>query len=115
MLALHDLFNKQATFSVGFIFDEDRAAEFESGMGYGDVYYINPIQIVKQDNSNSRSMAKRWKFTPAGRWAILSKALHEYVHGAVGLHGHDELYSSHLTELTGVVLKERQRFNRCFI
>ena len=114
MLALHDLFNKQATFSVGFIFDEDRAAEFESG-AYGDVYYINPIQIVKQDNNNSRSMAKRWKFTPAGRWAILSKALHEYVHGAVGLHGHDELYSSHLTELTGVVLKERQRFNRCFV
>jgi len=114
MLALHDLFNKEATFSVGFIFDEDRAAEFEHGT-YGDVYYINPIQIVKQDNNNSRSMAKRWKFTPAGRWSILSKALHEYVHGAVGLHGHDELYSSHLTELTGVVLKERQRFNRCFV
>lgn len=110
LLALHDLFNKEVTFSVGFIFDEDRDAEFERGV-YGDVYYINPIKIVKQDNTNSRSMAKRWKFTSAGRWAIVADALHEFVHGAVGLHGHDELYSSSLTELTGVVLKERQRFN----
>jgi len=115
MLALHDLFNKEATFSVGFIFDEDREAEFEHTTNYGDVYYINPIQIVKQDNNNSRSMAKRWKFTAAGRWAILADALHEFVHGAVGLHGHNELYSSKLTELTGVVLKERQRFNKCFV
>lgn len=115
ILALHDLFNEQATFSVGFTFDEDNEAEFESNADYGDIYYINPIQIVKQDNTNSRSMAKRWKFTSAGRWAILSDALHEYVHGAVGIHGHDELYSSKLTELTGVVLKERQKFNRCFM
>jgi hypothetical protein len=115
MLALHDLFGKKVEFSVGFIFDEDRAAEFESGVGYGNVYYINPITIIKQDSSNSRSMAKRWKFTPAGRWSILAKAVHEYVHGAMGLSGHDELYSSTLTELMGVVLKERQRFNKCFV
>ena len=114
MLALHELFDKKAEFSVGFIFDEDRAAEFESGTGYGDVYYINPITVIKS-SSNSRSMAKRWKFTPAGRWSILAKAVHEYVHGAMGLHGHDELYSSTLTELMGVVLKERQRFNKCFV
>ena len=115
MLALHDLFGKKVEFSVGFIFDEDRAAEVESGVGYGNVYYINPITIIKQDSSNSRSMAKRWKFTPAGRWSILAKAVHEYVHGAMGLSGHDELYSSTLTELMGVVLKERQRFNKCFV
>lgn len=114
MLALHDLFNKKAEFSVGFVFDEDKEAEFEN-RDYGQVYFINPITVVRQDNSNSRSMAKRWKFTPAGRWAILADALHEFVHGALGMHYHDELYSSTLTSMAGVLLKERQRFNRCFV
>jgi len=115
LLTLHKLFNKEASFSVGFIFDEEsREAEFENGV-YGSVYYINPIKIVKQDNSNSRSMAKRWKFTSAGRWAILADALHEFTHGAIGIHGHDELFSSTLTEMTGVVLNKRQTFNSCFV
>ena len=114
MLALHDLFDKKADFSVGFIFDEEREAESENG-NYGQVYFINPISIIKQNGSNSRSMAKRWKFTPAGRWAILADALHEFIHGALGLHYHDELYSSTLTTMAGVLLKERQRFNRCFV
>ena len=114
MLALHDLFNKKAEFSVGFIFDEDNEAQFED-RDYGQVYFINPISIVKQGESNSRSMAKRWKFSPAGRWAILADALHEFVHGAIGLHYHDELYSTTLTTMFGVVLKEKQRFNRCFV
>lgn len=114
MLSLHELFNKQREFSVGFIFDPDVEAEYERGE-YGDVYFISPTSIIKQDSSNSRSMAKRWKFNPSGRWALLSRALHEFVHGAAGMSGHGEDYSSTLTDLTGVVLKERQRFNKCFV
>lgn len=115
MLALHDLFGKEATFSVGFIFDESREAEYECTHEYSKVYYINPISIVKQDNSNSRSMSKRWKFNAAGRWAIVADALHEFVHGTMGLSAHDECYSSTLTQMTGVILRERQKFNRCFV
>jgi len=114
MLTLHDLFNKKAEFSIGFIFDEDHEAQFED-RDYGQVYYISPITITRQGSSNSRSMAKRWKFSPAGRWAILADALHEFVHGAIGLHYHDELYSTTLTSMMGVVLKEKQRFNCCFV
>lgn len=114
MLALHDTFNIDAEFSIGFIFDEDNEAQFEA-REYGQVYYINPITIQRQGHSSSRSMAKRWKFTPSGRWAILADALHEFVHGAIGLNYHDELYSTTLTTMMGVLLKERQRFNRCFV
>ncbi|MFA5379332.1 MAG: hypothetical protein WC455_26485, partial [Dehalococcoidia bacterium] len=89
--------------------------EFERNDEYGDVYYVNPITIIKQKGSNSRSMAKRRKFNAAGRWAIVADALHEFVHGAIGLSGHDELYSSTLTEMMGVVLKEHQQFNKCFV
>jgi hypothetical protein len=112
LLAVHELFNKEAEFSVGFIFDEEHEAQLDNS-DYGTLYLINPAVIVKQNNSNSRSLAKRWKFTAAGRWAIVSDALHEFVH-ANGLMAHDELFSSKLTEMTGVVLCERQRFNSCF-
>jgi len=115
LLTMHDLFNKQGEFSIGFVFDEMAAAEFEFTPKYGDVYYINPVAIKKQKGTNSRSMAKRYKFNAAGRWAIVADALHEFVHGAIGLEGHDELYSTMLTELTGVVLREKQRFNCCFV
>jgi hypothetical protein len=115
LLKLHEIFKHKATFSVGFILDDDSAAEFECNREYGDVYYVSPITIVKQKESGSRSMAKRRKFNAAGRWAIVADALHEFVHGAIGLSGHDELYSSTLTEMMGVVLKEHQQFNKCFV
>jgi hypothetical protein len=60
-------------------------------------------------------MSKRWKFNAAGRWAILADALHEFVHGAIGFRYHDELYSTTLTTMMGVVLKERQKFNCYFV
>ncbi len=115
LLGLHDLFNKQSAFSVGFVFDESHEAQFERRSEYGPVYYINPITVVKQKASGSRSLSKRWKFNTAGRWAILADALHEFVHGAIGLHYHDEYFSTTLTEMTGVLLRERQRFNKYFV
>ncbi len=113
LLALHELFGKQAEFSVGYIFDEDREAEYESKGHYGEVYYLNPITIVRQHNSLSRSFAKRWKLTSAGRYAILSDAVHEFVHG-LGLSGHDEIYSSKLTETMGIVMANIKKFAPCF-
>lgn len=112
LLAVHELFNKPAEFAIGFIFDDEREAEYEVG-DYGTVYYVNPITIVKQNSSNSRSMSKRWKLTPAGRFAILATAVHEFVHHT-GYGPHDESYSNMLTSMMGVVLANIKRFHRCF-
>jgi len=113
LLTMHELFDKEAAFSVGFIFDEDREAEFEGAGEYDQVFYLNPVTVVKQCTSNSRSFAKRWKLTPAGKYAILSDAVHEFVH-SLGYGGHDECYSSKLTELMGVVMANIKKFYPCF-
>jgi hypothetical protein len=112
LLAIHELFNKPVEFAIGFIFDDEREAEHEVG-DYGTVYYVNPITIVKQNNSNSRSMSKRWKLTSAGRFAILAAAVHEFVHHT-GYGPHDEGYANMLTSMMGVVLANIKRFHRCF-
>jgi hypothetical protein len=113
LLVLHELFGREASFSVGFIFDEDREAEYEGAGEYDQVFYLNPITVVRQGNSSSRSFAKRWKLTPAGKYAILSDAIHEFTH-SLGYTGHDECYSSKLTELMGVVLTNIKKFYPCF-
>ena len=112
MLKLHQVFKQDSEFSVGFVFGDTQEACTEDHHKYGRVFYINPITVVKQSHSNSRSLKKRWKLTPAGRWAILADAVHEFAH--LYCSNHDENYAAHVTELFGVVLKERQAFNACF-
>ena len=114
LLTLYELFNKTDEFSVGFVFGEETEAEFDDSQ-YGNVYLINPVIIKKQGKSKSRSMTRRYKFNAAGRWSIVANALHEFVHGAMCLTTHNELFSSTLTDAIGVVLNEKKRFNHCFV
>lgn len=111
LLELHTIFGKGDTFSIGFLFDAENAAECESTGKFGKVLYINPAVIVSQLNSQSRSLKRRWNFTPAGKYAIMAIALHEYVH-ADGYNGHNEEYSSQLTTLQGVLMARMKNVHK---
>lgn len=110
MLEMHRLFDREAEFSIGFIFDDSTEAEFEQG-DYGLVYYLNPCKIIEQDSSRSKSFKKRFKLTDRDKLIMIG--LHEFIH-CLGYGWHDERYSCKFTDLAGVVLKERRRFNWCF-
>ncbi len=112
LLAIHSFFRRDAEFSVGFLFDGNDEAQHERG-AYGTVFYINPVVIVKQTNSMSRSMKKRWNLTPAGKYAMLSVVAHEYVH-ALGYSPHDEDYANKLTEVEGIVMANMKKFTPAF-
>jgi hypothetical protein len=110
LLQLHKLFESNGEFSIGFVFDEDAVAQFESGK-YGFVYYLNPARVVTQVSSNSRSFKKRFKLTD--RDALIAVAAHEYVH-SLGFDIHDESYASKFTYVFERVLAARKSFNWCF-
>jgi hypothetical protein len=101
MLQLYRLFEKNGEFSIGFVFDDECEAQHEN-KDYGRVYYLNPCV---------RNFRKRFKLTERDR--ILSIAVHEFVHG-LGYSGHDESYAGKLTDVFGVVMKNRKLFNWCF-
>lgn len=114
MLEMHRLFDREAEFSIGFIFDEGEtgATEAECEQGdYGLVYYLNPCRIVEQQASYSKSFKKRFKLTERDR--IIAIGAHEFVH-ALGFGWHDERYANRLTDVLAVVMKNRKRFNWCF-
>jgi len=111
LVELHRLFDHEADFALGFIFDETAEAEFEN-FDYGKVYYLNPAKVVEQSSSNSKSFKKRFQLTERNR--LLMIALHEFVHG-LGLGPHDEDYANRLTDMAWKVLDERKRFNWCFV
>jgi hypothetical protein len=110
LLQLHKIFQIESSFSVGFIFG-DHEAMFESNEIYGAVYYLNPCQIVKQNNSVSRSLKRRFKLTERDR--ILAIAVHEFVHG-LGNKYHNEEYACILTDTFAKVMQYRNSFNWCF-
>lgn len=111
MVELHRLFDHAAEFGVGFVFEDgDVAAQHEKG-DYGRVYYIAPAVVVEQNSSASKSFKKRWKLTDRNQ--LLSVAAHEFVHG-LGYDWHCESYASKFTEVVGVVMDNRKRFNWCF-
>jgi hypothetical protein len=110
MVEMHRLFDAEAEFSIGFVFDEESEAEFENG-GYGQVYYLNPCKIKEQKYSYSKSFQKRFKLTERGR--LIAIAAHEFVHG-LGMGWHDESYANKLTDVLGVVLSSSSRFAWCF-
>jgi len=114
VLGMHQLFDREAEFSIGFIFDDDSngasEAEFERG-DYGDVYYLNPCKVVEQSHTYSKSFKKRFKLTERDRLIMIG--LHEFIHG-VGNGWHDESYANKLTDMAAVVMKNRKKFSWCF-
>jgi hypothetical protein len=115
MVELHRLFDVEAEFSIGFLFDDgdevSTEAEHENG-DFGQVYYLNPCVVVEQSYTCSKSFRKRFKLTERDRLIMI--ALHEFVHGGMNLGWHDERYANRLTDMAAKVLKERKRFNWCF-
>lgn len=114
VLEMHRLFDHEASFSVGFIFDDGdiscTEAQFENG-DYGKVYYLNPAVVAEQRYSMSRAFKKRFKLTERDR--LIAIAAHEFVHG-LGYGWHDERYANQLTDILAKVMKHRKRFNWCF-
>ena len=108
---MHQIFEHEAEFAVGFVFDQDEEAQFEDGQ-YGKVYYVNPVAVVEQTMSNSRSFRKRFKLTERDR--LIAIAAHEFVHGGIGLLYHDESFASKQTDVMATVMKHRRQFNWCF-
>jgi hypothetical protein len=117
LLELHRLFEHEAEFALGFLFEEPDDGEGEGIIGqyeqteeFGKVYYIAPARVVKQA-SGSRSWRKRLKLSQRN-W-LLAIAAHEFVHG-LGFSQHTEEYAARLTEVMRTVLDNRARFNWCF-
>lgn len=104
LVALHQIADHEASFSIGFIFSTDCAAEFEHGR-FGKVYYINPC-----DPSDGKF---RLRYTAKDRHRIIASAAHEFTHG-LDFDYHNEEYSTKLTEVMGLVIQNMRRFNRCF-
>lgn len=114
VLEMHRLFDHESSFSIGFLFDGGDVgateAEYEKG-DYGEVYYLNPAEVVEQTRTYSKSFKKRFKLTERDR--LISIAAHEFVHG-LGYGWHDERYANKLTDVLAKVMKHRKRFNWCF-
>jgi hypothetical protein len=110
LIVAHELVHKDApsSFSVGFVFSEDVEALYER-RNSEVVYYLNPCKIV-QDSTSTR-FKKRFLLTEKER--IISIAVHELVHG-LGFDYHDEEYCIKFTEMMGIILKHRTKFNPCF-
>lgn len=120
MVELHALFEKPGAFSIGFIFDEDDPDDgategmHETRDRIGHIYYIAPCKVERVNNGvkdDSRKLVPRW--TRSDKWAILSVAAHEFVHGE-GYDRHNEGYANRLTDVFGEILANRTRFNHCF-
>lgn len=111
LLTLHRIFEHEAEFAIGFVFDQDEEAQFEDGQ-YGKVYYVNPVTVVEQTMSNSRSFRKRFRLTERDR--LIAIAAHEFVHGGLNCSWHDETFAARQTGVMATVMKHRRHFNWCF-
>lgn len=100
LMRLHQLFNKDGRFAVGFVFSDEVEALYERCSQRGTVYYINPAKVVKQVSSNSRSLQNRYNAKDDCK--LLMIAAHEFLHGC-GLSWHDEEFASQLTDMAGVI------------
>jgi len=81
-------------------------------------YLINPFEIVEQAASNSRSFKRKYHLVQ-DREDLIMSAVHEFIHGegngnGNGLQYHDETFSSVLTTLAGVAMKNNKEYKKCF-
>lgn len=111
MLKIYQIHEVSDTFSVGFVLDEESEAEYEKTSLYGKVYYINPAKVVCQKkNTQCRSFKARYTGSWSDRFALISVAAHEFVHGAFGLMEHDEDYAGKLTDVMAKVMMHLKEF-----
>jgi len=112
LTTLYRLDERNGTFRVGFIFDDETNAEYEVEDGI-TTYYINPANFTMKWNgrADAPSWTNRWK-TSAQSHELISLAAHEYAHQR-GF-GHDEEYASELTRVMGLVCKHIADFRACF-
>jgi hypothetical protein len=99
-------------FSVGFLFSEDAEGQHECTQEFGSVLYVNPVE-VSGGEGKPRVLKRKFSFDAKGNWEILTTAVHEWVH-FLGFSGHDVEFANKLTEVFGLVLKDRKRFGRIF-
>jgi len=111
LLTLHRIFEHEAEFAIGFVFTADDEAQFEEGR-YGKVYFLNPVTVVEQKSSGSRSFRKRFRLTERDR--LIAIAAHEFVHGGLGVRFHDETFAARQTDVFATVMRHRRKFNWCF-
>lgn len=108
MLTMHKVFDRDGTFTIGFIFSDEAAAQHEYSNQDGTVYFINPV------DSEGR---KRYSYSPrkAKKDQNLLKliALHEFIHG-LGYSNHDEEYAAKLTYMAAELLNHDKEFKWCF-
>lgn len=112
LLQLWEMREHDTPFSVGFVFDTDCEAMHKKENGK-HIFFINPIKVVEQNASKSRSLKARWSFTPEGKWKLFADAVHEYAH-FLGHSQHDEDFAAQLTDLLGWSTYNRDKFNKCF-
>lgn len=113
MLTLWKLFDVRRQFSVGFIFSNDRLAEYECTDKLGPVFYINPLAMADEDTP-LRRRKPAWTFKGLGAFKIVATAAHEFVHFR-GFSAHNEDFTSDLTcVVEPVVLRNAKQFNKCF-
>lgn len=106
LVELHTLFEIDHEFTVGFVFSEDNAAEFEKTDAYGRLYNLNPCVVGKRTS--------RRRFTKRDRGTIAAIAAHEFVHGGFNLSYHGEDFAGMLTDVTAKMLNHWRRFARYF-
>ncbi len=111
------LLNITGDFSVGFLLSEDTEGQFEPSSRYGSVFFINPMKVVSQRYSNSRSFKLRYKLDAAGKWAIASVAIHEVCHALQRKGGwggaHDETFAMLLTSALAKAMLNRKEYAAC--
>ncbi|MHA1951439.1 MAG: hypothetical protein ACW99G_17875 [Candidatus Thorarchaeota archaeon] len=109
LVELHRIFDVSADFSIGFLFDLEAEACYESSSDYGTIYFICPCKL----NEEGQKTSWRKRFQISERDRLIAIAAHEFVHG-LGLEWHDERYACKLTDVMGVVMANRKKFNWCF-
>ena len=102
---------KEGQFAVGFCLGEAIAKHVNrDGITW---YLINPFEIVEQASSNSRSFKRKYHLVN-DREDLVMSSVHEFIHGALGHSWHDETFSSILTTLAGVAMKNHKGYKKCF-
>lgn len=111
MCTTYQVNKASGNFAVGFCLGEAIAKHVnKDGITY---YLINPFEIVEQAASHSRSFKRKYHLVQDREDMVMS-SVHEFIHGALGHSYHDEQFSSILTKLAGVAMKNHKEYKKCF-